>query len=60
MKDLTIQLNASVFFESTHYVFNDKAYQYGSYPSKHEIDIYIDSIKEEVLKKISQSMEEKD
>ena len=57
MKDTPIFIKASVFFEDICYVFNDKTYIYGSYPTKEDLDTCVDSIKEKVLNTISESLE---
>ena len=57
MRDESIRINASVYFENTYYVFNDKSYPYGSYPTEKDIDIALSSIKESLLMQINQAME---
>lgn len=56
MKDHPIYLRASVFFEETQYSFDNKNYQYGSYPSLKEQDDFIGRVKDKVLKEIQQSL----
>ena len=57
MKDTPIYLTASVLFEDTYYVFNEKTYPYGDYPTIEEIDSVLKKNKDIVLKKIHQSIE---
>lgn len=57
MKDCFIPLKASVLFSESEYVFHDKSYRYGSYPTIQDINSCIDSIKNYVLKTISEAAE---
>lgn len=57
MKDTSIYLAASVLFEGTYYVFNEKTYSYGYYPTIEEIDSVLKKNKDIVLKTIHQSIE---
>lgn len=58
MKDTTISLNASVIFEATYYIFNGTTYKYGEYPTSKQINNFVDEMKDTILKKIKQSVEE--
>ena len=58
MKDTTISLNASVIFEATYYIFNGTTYKYGEYPTSKQINNFVDEMKDIILKKIKQSVEE--
>lgn len=57
MKDHPIYLAASVIFEETQYTFDNKTYNYGSFPSIKEQEDFIHRVKERVLQEISQSVE---
>ena len=58
MKDTTISLNASVIFEATYYIFNGTTYKYGEYPTSKQLNNFVDEMKDTILKKIKQSVEE--
>lgn len=58
MKDTTISLNASVIFEATYYIFNGTTYKYGEYPTSKQINDFVDDMKDIILRKIKQSVEE--
>ena len=58
MKDSPIFLKASVFFEDYYYVFNDKSYKYGEYPTKGQLDEFVNGMKDIVLKNITAFIEE--
>lgn len=58
MKDTTISLNASVIFEATYYTFNGTTYKYGEYPTSKQINNFVDDMKDIILRKIKQSVEE--
>ena len=58
MKDSPIFLNASVIFEPTYYTFNGTTYKYGEYPTSKQLNNFVDEMKDTILKKIKQSVEE--
>lgn len=58
MKDTAISLNASVIFEATYYIFNGTTYKYGEYPTSKQLNNFVDEMKDTILKKIKQSVEE--
>lgn len=58
MKDSPIFLKASVFFENSYYVFNDKAYKYGEYPTQVQLNEFVNGMKDFVLQKITASIED--
>lgn len=58
MKDTTISLNASVIFEATYYIFNGTTYKYGEYPTSKQLNNFVDEMKDIILRKIKQSVEE--
>lgn len=58
MKDTTISLNASVIFEATYYIFNGTTYKYGEYPTSKQLNNFVDDMKDIILRKIKQSVEE--
>lgn len=57
MKDTPIFIKASVFFESTYYVFNGESYKYGNYPTPTQIDNFIKETKDHVLTTIKKATE---
>lgn len=57
MKDTPILIKASVFFESTYYVFNGETYKYGFYPTPTQIDNFIKETKDHVLTMIKKATE---
>ena len=57
MKDTPILIKASVFFESTYYVFNGETYKYGVYPTPTQIDNFIKETKDHVLTMIKKATE---
>ena len=58
MKDIPIFLNASVFFENTYYVFNNKTYKYGEFPTQSQLNEFVNGMKNLVLEKIKESIAE--
>lgn len=52
MKNISIHLYADVLFDQIFYTFNNVQYKYGTYPDKHQIDVFITEIKDSVLKKL--------
>ena len=57
MRNEHISINASVYFENTYYVFNDKSYSYGTYPTEKDIDAALNGIKKSLLEQIDQALE---
>lgn len=58
MKDSPIFLKASVIFEPTYYTFNGTTYKYGEYPTSKQLNNFVDDMKDTILRKIKQSVEE--
>ena len=52
MKNISIRLEADVFFDQTFYTFNKIQYKYGNYPIPRQIDEFISDIKDKVLKQL--------
>ena len=57
MKNTPIFIKASVFFETSFYVFNDTTYKYGTYPTLSQLDNFIKEIKNYVLTTIQKATE---
>lgn len=57
LKNQSIRLNESVYFENTYYVFNNKTYSYGSFPTKMEIDNLLKSIKDDILQQMNMAID---
>ena len=58
LKDTPIFLKASVIFENSYYVFNEKTYKYGEYPTQVQLNEFVNGMKDFVLQKITSSIEE--
>lgn len=58
MKDSPIFLKASVIFENSYYVFNDKTYKYGEYPTQGQLNEFVNGMKDYVLQIITASIED--
>ena len=58
LKDTPIFLKASVIFENSYYVFNEKAYKYGEYPTQVQLNEFVNGMKDFVLHQITSSIEE--
>lgn len=59
MKDISIHHKASIIFEDTYYSFNNKTYEYGTFPTDDEAKAIINNIKNDVLQKIQNAIIDK-
>lgn len=57
MNDIAIYIQPSVLFDYSSYTFNGKNYEYGSFPTEHEIKTLIGSIKKDVLQRIQNAIQ---
>ena len=60
IKDIFVLYDASVVFETEHYVFNKKVYRYGTFPSEDDCSDFILEIQSNLLNKLKNAEENND
>lgn len=58
IKNIPFFYNGSIIFETDYYVFNDKTYEYGTFPSDEDIKSLIAKIKADLLEKLKNAVKE--